>query len=161
MLLRDTLIAISDDARSWLTYFSRDFTADDARRSSGVVNPLAWQLGHLAVTEDYAYRMATGDTDVLVAKELHDTCGNACPAPTDATTYPPLEELWALLGRTHARVIALAQRSSDTDFDKESVTKNPFFRTVGQTIYELALHENYHVGQVGALRKGLGKPSLG
>lgn len=28
-------------------------------------------------------------------------------------------------------------------------------------VYEIALHENYHVGQIGALRKAVGKKCIG
>jgi hypothetical protein len=38
---------------------------------------------------------------------------------------------------------------------------NPYFHTLGQGVYEAALHENYHVGQIGALRKRIGKSRIG
>ena len=33
----------------------------------------------------------------------------------------------------------------------------PFFHTPGQSIYEVALNDNYHIGRIAALRKLLGK----
>jgi hypothetical protein len=44
MELKDTLRAISDDARGWLKAWARDFTEEEARRPSGdgrAPNPLA------------------------------------------------------------------------------------------------------------------------
>jgi hypothetical protein len=38
---------------------------------------------------------------------------------------------------------------------------NPYFHNLGQGVYEVALHENYHVGEIAALRKILGKPRIG
>ena len=55
MELKDTLRAISNDARGWLKAWARDFLDSEARRPIGdgrAPNPLAWQFGHLACTED-------------------------------------------------------------------------------------------------------------
>lgn len=64
MELKDTLRAISDDARGWLKAWTRDFIEEEARRPTGdsrAPNPLAWQLGHLSCTEeDVAGLFTTG-----------------------------------------------------------------------------------------------------
>jgi hypothetical protein len=51
--------------------------------------------------------------------------------------------------------------ASAADLDRPPRVDNPFFRSLGQAVYEAALHENYHVGQVGALRRRLGKARIG
>jgi hypothetical protein len=38
---------------------------------------------------------------------------------------------------------------------------NPYFHSLGQGVYEAALHENYHVGEIAALRQVLAKPRIG
>lgn len=161
MQLRETLIDISNDARSWLEAWARDFTDAEALQSDGTTaHPLAWQLGHLASAEDDGYRLFTGDESV-VPDAVQRTCGTGCPPPAADTAYPPLEELWALLGRTHARLIGLLERSVDGDLDRPPLEANRFFKSLGQMVYELALHENYHVGEISTLRKALGKPRIG
>ncbi len=142
MELRQTLIAISNDARGWLQAWSRDFTEREAAENGpggGRPNPLAWQLGHLACVED-------------------EVCA---PQPPPDTTYPPLPDLWALLERTHRRLLELVERATPEDLDRAPRTPNKFFTSLGQAVYEVALHENYHVGEIGALRKALGKPGIG
>lgn len=45
--------------------------------------------------------------------------------------------------------------------DSRAPNPNPYFHSLGQGVYEAALHENYHVGEIAALRKVLGKPRIG
>ena len=160
MQLRETLIAVSNDARGWLKYWAGDFTQTEALDSRGATtNPLAWYLGHLAVTEDLVSDMYGGKNGVT-SKELRAICGTGCPTPTRDTHFPVLAELWGLLDQTHANLLALAERATDADFDRPPRRESRFFRTFGQSIYELALHENYHVGEIATLRKAWGKNRL-
>ncbi len=62
MELKETLIAISDDARSWLKTWARDFSDAEAvqpRSDPRAPNPLPWHLGHLACVEDEVTRLFT------------------------------------------------------------------------------------------------------
>ena len=166
MELKDTLRAISDDARGWLKSWARDFTDDEARRPIGdsrAPNPLAWQLGHLACTEeDVAGLFAAGPAPgPLVPESLRATCSTGGPAPTGDTEFPPLSDLWTLLERTHRRPLDVLDAASPAELDRPPRVANPYFQTLGQGIYEAALHENYHVGEIAALRKALGKPRIG
>lgn len=166
MELKDTLRAISDDARGWLKAWARDFTEAEAVQPAGdsrVPNPLAWQLGHLACTEeDVAGLFAVGAApEPLVPAALRAVCATGSPAPTAETRYLPLEALWALLDRTHERLLAVLDAATTADLDRPPRVANPYFHSLGQAVYEAALHENYHVGEIAALRKVLGKPRIG
>jgi hypothetical protein len=166
MDLKETLRAISDDARGWLKSWTRDFTEAEAlepppeRRAP---NPLAWQLGHLACVEDDVGQLFSADSapDRLVPEALRAVCASGSPPPTVATRYPSLAELWALLEATHARLLGVLATAASADLDRPPRVANPYFRSLGQGVYEAALHENYHVGEIGALRKALGKPRIG
>jgi uncharacterized damage-inducible protein DinB len=72
-----------------------------------------------------------------------------------------LAELRTLLDATHARLLRLLEQASDGGLDRPPREANPFFKSLGQAIYEVALHETYHVGEIAALRKALGKPRIG
>lgn len=157
MELRQTLRDISNDARGWLTHWAKDFAQAEAVDSGGAaVNPLAWQLGHLACTEDEVYQLFAGG-DSILPTGIREICGTGCPPPTAQTEYPGLSELWELLDRTHNRLLSLI----DGDLEQAPLKENPHFKSVGQAVYELALHENYHVGEIGVLRKQLGKKKIG
>lgn len=64
-------------------------------------------------------------------------------------------------GATHAQLLSLLDQASDSGLDRPPREANPFFKSLGQAIYGAALHESYHVGEIGALRKALGKPRIG
>jgi len=154
MELRQTLIDISNDARSWLKAWAADFAQSQAKDSGGTrTNPIAWQLGHVASVEADVYRLFSGEPGA-VPEDVRAVCASGCPPPTPETQYPPLSELWELLDRTHAQLLGLVE-AADVDFDRPPVEENRFFRSLGQAIYEAALHENYHVGEIGTLRKAL------
>jgi hypothetical protein len=164
MELRQTLVAISNDARGWLRAWSRDFTEREAGESGpgeGRPNPLAWQLGHLACVEDDVGLLFGAGDPPLVPPGLRAICATGGPPPPSGTIYPPLTEIWDLLDRTHERLLALVESAAPDDLDRAPRTHSTFFTSLGQAVYESALHENYHVGEIGALRKALGKPRIG
>ena len=166
MELKATLLAISDDARGWLKVWARDFTEAEAGLpgpQSNAPNPLAWQLGHLACVEDEVARlfMVESAPASLVPAALQRVCTTGSPPPEPTTTYPSLTELWGLLERTHQRLLALLDAADVADLDRPPRVANPYFRSLGQGIYEAALHENYHVGEIAALRKVLAKARIG
>lgn len=166
MELKDTLHAISDDARSWLKAWAGDFTEAEAIEPVGdsrAPHPLAWQLGHLACTEeDVAGLFSAGPVpEPLVPESLRAVCATGTPDLTPETRYPSLAVLWALLDRTHERLLGVLDAASPAELDRPPRVSNPYFRSLGQGVYEAALHENYHVGQIGALRKRLGKLRVG
>jgi hypothetical protein len=166
MELKATLLAISDDARGWLKAWARDFTEAEACQpgpESNAPNPIAWQLGHLACVEDEVARLFTVEstTAPLVPAALQRVCATGSPPPEPTTSYPPLTELWELLERTHRRLLTVLEAADAADLERPPRVANRYFRSLGQGVYEAALHENYHVGEIAALRKLLGKPRIG
>jgi DinB superfamily len=166
MELKDALHAIAKDARGWLKAWASDFTEVEALEPTGdsrAPNPLAWQLGHLACTEeDVAGLFSVGPLPApLVPASLRAVCATGSPPPRPETRYLPLEDLWILLDHTHARLLGVLDAASPAEFDRAPRVSNPYFHSLGQGVYEAALHENYHVGEIAALRKRLGKPRIG
>ena len=130
MELKDTLRAISDDARGWLKAWARDFTEEEARRPTGdsrAPNPLAWQLGHLACTEeDVAGLFTTGSAPApLVPESLRRLCSTGGPPPKADTEFPPVAELWTLLERTHKRLLDVLDAASPAELDRPPRVANP------------------------------------
>lgn len=162
MNVKQVLRDVSNDARGWLSTWARDFTDAEAgaTASAQAPNPLLWQLGHLACVEDEVCWLF-GAPSRLVGADLRAVCSTGALAPTAATRYPPLGELWALLDSTHAQLMGMLDRAADAELDAPPREPNRFFKSLGQAVYEAALHETYHVGEVGALRKALGKPHIG
>jgi hypothetical protein len=119
-------------------------------------------LGHLACVEDDVAQLFTqeGHPQPLVPAALRATCATGSPAPNHTTDYPSLPELWALLERTHTRLLTILKGAENADLDRPPRVANPYFRSLGQGVYEAALHENYHVGEIAAVRKSLGKARI-
>jgi hypothetical protein len=165
MELKDTLRAISNETRSYLKRLAGDFTEIEASQPVGdsrAPNPLVWQLGHLACTEAAVVELfgAGPVPGPLVPDSLRAVCATGSPAPTPETPYPPLADLWALLDRTHERLLGLLDAATPAELDRPPRVPHPYFHALGQAIYEVALNENYHIGQIAALRKLLGKPRI-
>jgi hypothetical protein len=160
---KSMLVAISDDARGWLKAWARDFSEAEARLpvpGNRAPNPLAWQLGHLACVEDDVAQLFTQETQPQspVSAALRATCATGSPAPDHTTEYPSLPELWALLEHTHTRLLTILKAAGD--LDRPPRVANPYFHSLAQGVYEAALHENYHVGEIAAVRKALGKARI-
>jgi hypothetical protein len=165
MDVKPMLVAISNDARGWLKAWAQDFSEAEARQPAAnrAPNPLAWQLGHIACVEDDVVQLFTREElpHSLVPADLRATCATGSPAPDHTTSYPSLVELWSLLERTHTQLLAILNAAEEADLDRPPRLTNPYFRTLAQGVYEAALHENYHVGEISAVRKALGKPRIG
>ncbi|MGH7534198.1 MAG: DinB family protein, partial [Gemmatimonadales bacterium] len=123
MELKETLVAISNDARGWLKVWARDFTEAEALQPAAdprVPNPLAWQLGHLACVEEDVARLfgPNESTEALVPMSLLGVCATGSAPPGTDTRYPPLAELWTLLDRTHAGLLGVLEGAVAADLDR-------------------------------------------
>jgi len=162
MQLREALLGTSNDARGWLRTWAGDFEQSEAKTTgNGTANPIAWQIGHLACVEDDVICLFGGAPASTIPEDVRSVCGSGCPTPGPDTTYPPLQELWRLLDGTHERLVAMIEEAADADFDRPALKENPYFHTFGQAVYETALHETYHVGEIATLRKAIGKERIG
>jgi hypothetical protein len=160
MKTKEALLGVLGDARGWLKNWSDGFTAREALDSGGSpANPLAWQLAHVACTQDDVIRLFSGGRGV-VPESLRALCGSGSPPPTKRTKYPSLPSLWRLLDRTQKRLAKMVRDASEKDLDRPPHEENAFFTSLGQAVYEIALHETYHVGMVATLRKAHKKPSV-
>lgn len=150
----DVLLGVLKNARGWLEGWSDGFTEAQARSSRGApVNPLAWHLGHVAATQDDVVRLFSKNGRGVVPEALRRICGNGCPAPTARTRYPSLRTLRRHLKRTQAALTRLVKASTAKGLDRPPRTENPYFHSLGQAVYEISLHELYHVGAIGVLRR--------
>jgi hypothetical protein len=162
MRTKDAILGTLKDARGWLDAWSAGFTERQAHSSRGaLVHPLAWHLGHVASTQDDVIRLFSRDGRGVVPESLRAVCGNGCPAPTARTRYPSLRALRGYLKRTQAALTRLVATSTDKGLDRPPRTANPYFRSLGQAVYEIALHEMYHVGALAPLRRAWKLPSMG
>jgi hypothetical protein len=160
MRSKEVLVGVVEHARGWTKAWAAGFSDREARSSAkSPANPLAWQLGHIACTQDDVIRLF-GDGRGVTPDSLRAVCGNGAPAPTKRTRYPSQKELWSLLDKTQARLLRLVRAATEKGFDRPPREPNDFFQSLGQAAYEISLHELYHVGAIATLRKAHRKPPV-
>jgi len=160
MKTAQALLGVTNNSRNWLRMWSSDFSEAEATSSGGTAtNPLAWQLAHIAAIQDEVYMIFAGKPGVVPAS-LRTLAGNASASPVPGTPFPPVNELWTLLDQTHANITALIEATPEGEFDSPPKSPHPFFKSLGQALYTIASNEAYHTGQIGALRKALGKKKI-
>src|SRR5262245_26943865 len=146
MRTKEALVGMVSDARGWLRTWTADFHESEARKSGRCpAHPVAWQLAHVACTQDDVIRLFPGEKGV-VPESLRRLCGSGSPKPTAKTRYPRLDLLRRLLSRTQKRLLTLLRTTPEKALGKPLPEEHPFFKSLGQAAYEISLHEMYHVG---------------
>ena len=132
---------------------------------AGCPTHVAWQVGHLAMAE-YGlclYRMRGRqpiDLELMTSSFRKQFSRGTVPL-ADASQYPPATEIRATLDRVHAQVLQEApsftaeqlQEPVDMPYAVEATTKLLALLWCGH-------HEMLHAGQLGLLRRLLGKTPI-
>jgi uncharacterized damage-inducible protein DinB len=132
----------------------RDITQEDSLRPSpGGANPLNWVVGHMVASRGLALRL-------LQAEPVWDAETAAMySGQEDAVFEPgcalPLEQLVAAVEASLAR--GGGARRAPTP---EMLAAPSRRGTVADTLVFLHFHEGYHAGQLGLLRRFLGKAGV-
>ncbi len=151
-------------ARAYSASLLEDLGPDDwfAMPGPGVTH-LAWQVGHLAAAE-YSLTMfrvrGPRDEDAsLISPELRKLFGRGSRPEPDPGRYPAIEEIRQVFDRVHAEAIAELQQLPDAVLD-EPTEAHPMFTTKLGAVSFCPLHEMVHAGQIGLLRRLLGRGPL-
>ena len=131
---------------------------DSIVRPPGGGNDFNWILGHV-ITVRNKILPALGEQPVWDEDRSRRYAG-VSTAETDGRL--PLDELRDALAATHERLVAGIDRADDAVLDAKapfSPGKNPD-ETVRSLLGKSVVHESYHVGQLGALRRVAGKEGM-
>ena len=149
---RYTLALVEDcDDRDWF------------RQPTEGVTHVAWQVGHLAVAE-YSLGLSRlrgeqASDEAILARNYHALFGRTSTPDADAAKYPSPAEIRATLARVHAHVRDAVSQCTDTDLAAAPIGKpHPLFTTKLGSLIWCARHEMVHAGQIGLLKRLLGKP---
>lgn len=163
--LRDALDAIRF-ARAYSLPLIDSFAPDEwFRMPPGGVTHLAWQVGHLAMAQ---YRMCIErvrgvrpEDATLIAPDVLALFVRESVPDADPARYPSPPELRALLDRMHERILTDLAEWPDADLDNPpAMTSHKLAKTKLECIRWCAAHEMLHAGQIGLLRRMLGRPAL-
>lgn len=150
--------------------FAREYTLkliddiDDAdwfRMPSEGVTHVAWQVGHLAMAE---YRLALErlrgerpEDAEMISEEFLAAFGKGSTPTSDASAYPSPTEIRETAARVHDAVLREMEVADDDQLDSPSLRPHPLFTKKIEALFWCADHELTHAGQIGLLRRLLGK----
>jgi uncharacterized damage-inducible protein DinB len=153
------------DARQYTLSLLEDLEPDDwFRMPSEGVTHIAWQVGHLAMAQfrlclERLRNLQPGDWDLISKDALRQFAKGTTP-DADASAYPTAVEIRGMLDRVHAAVLREVPQYQGDDLDKPLANPHPIFKTKLEALYFCSKHEMLHAGQIGLLRRLLGKASL-
>jgi hypothetical protein len=125
---------------------------------------IAWQVAHLTVSQ---YRLCLerqrgrelGDESFMPLSFYEAFKVGSAPV-AGATNNPPLDEIRQRFDMVFERSIAELSQRTDADVDVPTEPFHPAFQTKLAAVEWSAAHEMLHSGQIGMLRRLMGKPTL-
>ena len=121
------------------------------------VNSINWMIGHM-ITIRQRYLAAFNKGPFLSDEGVEYYRRGSKPGESAANPPESLAALVDIFNRTHTEMLELI-----ATFDEETLAKPAPFsptrspETVGSLVARMVVHEGYHVGQIGVVRRLLGK----
>jgi uncharacterized damage-inducible protein DinB len=128
---------------------------DSVVRPASGANDANWVIGHMIAVRN-RFLPALGESPVW------DEARNrsyVTPSTGDTAARVPFDEMRAALALSHERLIAGIARLDDAALAQKapfSPRNNPE-ETVQSLLLGMVVHESYHAGQIGILRREMGK----
>ncbi len=133
-------------------------------RPPGCPSHIAWQVGHLAMAQYFLTLMRVRgrqpDDESLISKEFLRLFQKGSEAVADPTLYPTVSELLSVWERVHQR--SLEEMGSYSETLLAEPVPEPYFgypNKLGSLLF-CAAHEMLHAGQIGLIRRQLGKKPI-
>jgi len=122
-----------------------------------------WVAGHLAYSEaNLTNFILTGITNPLL--EWKKIFGAGSEPTTNASDYPPFQDVLAKWDEVRANTLSILETLSDEDLEKPSANppagREAFFGTYGKVFSVVSLHAMMHRGQVADARRAASRPVL-
>lgn len=161
MDIKQAITASLNQANVLVHRYLDDLTAAEllARPCAGA-NHIAWQLGHLIVSERHLVeQVAPGKMPDLPAgfAEQHK---KEAAAQDAATAFWPKDDYLALASKIREGTLRVVADLPAADFDKPVTKVPPFLKTAGETLLFVGPHWIMHAGQWAIIRRTLGRPPL-
>lgn len=125
-------------------------------------NPPLWILGHLAVVTDYAGKMLGAERQC--PREWHVMFGPGSKPGNMQEPLPTKDELLSAIAKGHARVVSALEKATPETLAQPQpydLLKPTNMKTVGDVlVHMMTSHEGFHLAQLSACRRKLGRPPL-
>jgi len=152
-------------ARRYTEQLLEDVVADEwFHIPAGAPTHMAWQMGHLAMAQ-YGLTMLRirgkepSDREFITNDFLRCFAKGTQPSP-DPANYPPLEEIRTVFRAVHRRALEELAGYQDEELDVKLPEPHAVFDTKLGSVFFCSFHENMHAGQIGLMRRLLGKTPL-
>ncbi len=119
----------------------------------GAGNCLNWVLGHIVATRDLALQLLKQEP-VWSDEEAANYRRGSAPIQ-DGAQAMSLERIFADLGRSQDRLAAGLAQATESHLSAPAPDRS-VAETVGDTLFVLHMHDAYHAGQTGLLRRMAG-----
>ena len=132
------------------------------RQPSEGVTHIAWQVGHLAMAEYWlALKRMRGERpsdNELISPDFLQRFAKGSTPEANPALYPSPTEIRRTLDLVHQQSLAELPGYSDAALDQPPLFPHKLFNTKIDSLFWCARHEMLHAGQIGLLRRLLGKP---
>ena len=129
---------------------------DEWKRPTPQSNPMLWIFGHMVDTRVGLLRLVGGDADLGWGDVF-----NRGAELADASGYPTRERIVEASRDINGKLYPALAALTDADLAKPATRPfTPAVKTLGDQIAFLTMHDTYHVGQLGYVRKALGLPGV-
>jgi hypothetical protein len=143
-----------------LQYVSDLTDTDLMVRSVPGANHIAWQLGHLIVSEREMIG-ALGHRMPELPSRFAESHSAEASKSNDPTKFSKKADYLTLMERVRAGTLAALEATREADFDQPAPeAMRAYAPTLGAVFTMIGTHEMMHAGQFVPVRRKLGKPVL-
>lgn len=145
--------------------FTKDLTPEDwFWHPAEFTTHIAWQVGHLAVSDyNLCLRRVRGRTPAdenLLSDAFNEHFKLGSQPAAGADKYPPVAEIVRVFDAVYDRALAELGAMSDEELLVPVEQPHPVFKTKLGSVEYASSHDMVHNGQIGLLRRLMGKPAL-
>ena len=128
---------------------------------AGCPTHIAWQVGHIAMAQYGLCLMRVrdsqpGDRD-LMSRDFRKQYSKGTTPDADPANNPSPEEIRRVFNAVHEQVLREAPSFDEAELEKPLAAPHQMFTTKLAALHFSADHEMLHAGQIGLIRRLLGK----
>ncbi len=154
-----------ESARLYMLTLLDDLNEEDWfwQPTEGITH-IAWQVGHLAMAEYglvlFRQRGRQPIDGELMSGKFRKKFAKGSEPKSDSAEYPKPEEILQVLHRVHEQALKELQTFADEDLDQPVDPPHAAFANRYGALLFAGDHEMLHAGQIGLLRRLMGKPPM-
>ena len=151
-------------ARRYMRGLIADVPDEDWFRMPEGITHIGWQVAHLAMAQYglclFRLRGRRSEDMGLMSADFRKKYSKGSQPNADPDHNPPPREIRATLDRIHEQALTELRGYVDADLDMPVDEPHAVFTTKIGAVYFCSMHEMMHAGQIGLLRRMLGKNPL-